>query len=258
MPFPNHPGKHREEALVTPEQSADYRESVADADVTEPPEAVVLCYSRSLMKYVTETYDGEKVGLYYGDLYVLDDADHRVGVLGNFGIGAPTTAMLMDDLVADGVETFLSIGFAGCLDDSVEMGEFVVPSKAIRDEGTSHHYVASETYAHPSDSLVTTMEAELDARGEPYHVGPSWTTDAIYRETKAEVEGYADEGVLTVEMEASAVFAVAAHRGVEAGAMFVVSDYLGTSEWEPKFHLAHEDVQHLGDAAVETLEAHVE
>jgi uridine phosphorylase len=118
------------------------------------------------------------------------------------------------------------------------MGEFVVCEKAIRDEGTSHHYVESETYARPSDSVVTTIRETLREREEPFHVGPSWTTDAVYQETRAEVERYADQGVLTVEMEAATVFTVAAYRGVDAGAMFVVSDYLGPSEWEPNFHLA--------------------
>lgn len=85
---------------------------------------------------------------------------------------------------------------------------------------------------HRAEPLVTATEELLEARGESFHIGPSWTTDAIYRETISEVEQYANEGILTVEMEASAVFAVAAHRGVSAGAMFVVSDYLGPADWE--------------------------
>ncbi|UPV75344.1 nucleoside phosphorylase [Halorussus limi] len=253
MPFPNHPEKYGAEPIVTPDEHADYRAAQAEGDVPEPPEAVVLCYSRGLMEYFTETYDGETVDHYYGRLYCFEDTDYDVGVLGDFGIGAPTTAMLMDELVADGVEAFLSIGFAGCLDESVEMGDFIVCEKAVRDEGTSHHYVESETYAFPSDSLVEDTTDLLRERDEPFHVGPSWTTDAIYQETDAEVEHYAEEGVLTVEMEASAVFAVADYRDVEAGAMFVVSDYLGQSEWDPKFHLTAEDMQRLGDTAKEIL-----
>lgn len=253
MSFPNLPGKHRAEPLVTPEQHSDYHKDKTDGEAVAPPEAVVLCYSRSLMEYLTESYDGATVGHYYGDCFVFDDTDRKVGVMGNFGIGAPTTAMLMDELIADGVESFLSIGFAGCLDDTIDMGEFVVCEKAIRDEGTSHHYVESETYAHASESLTDEMIRLLEDREETYHVGPSWTTDAIYQETKREVEEYAEQGVLTVEMEASAVFAVAAHRGVEAASMFVVSDYLGLSEWEPKFHLTAEDMHRLGDTAKEIL-----
>lgn len=251
MVFPNYPEKYLAEPLVTPQQSTVSAQSVTDADLSDPPQAVILCYSRSLMEYFTEAYDGEEVGGYYGDLYVFEDTEHPVGVLGNFGIGAPTTAMMMEELIADGVELFLSIGIAGCLDESIAMGDIIVCEKAIRDEGTSHHYTKSEKYAHPSTSLTATMKQDLQNRDEPFHVGPSWTTDAVYRETKQEIERYAEEGVLTVEMEASAVFTIAAYRGVEAGAMFVISDYLGSSEWEPKFHLSKEDLQRLGDTAKE-------
>ncbi|WP_458207348.1 nucleoside phosphorylase [Haladaptatus sp. NG-SE-30] len=258
MTFPNLPQKHEADPLVTPQKHTDYKQARSEREVTQPPEAVILCYSRGLMDYFVETYDGQEVGHYYGRLYVFDETDHTVGVLGNFGMGAPTTAMLMDELIADGVEAFLSIGFAGCLDESIEMGDFIVCEKAIRDEGTSHHYVESEKYAHASESLTNEMTRLLERRDEPFHVGPSWTTDAIYRETKAEVEQYADEGVLTVEMEASAVFAVAAHRGVEAGSMFVISDYLGLADWEPKFHLTTEDMQRLGDTATEILVSYMD
>jgi uridine phosphorylase len=258
MTFPNLPDKHLADPLVTPEQHAEYRASHADGDAVEPPEAVVFCYSRGLMDYFVETYEGETVDHYYGRLYLFADTDHTVGVMGNFGIGAPTAAMLLDELIADGVEAVLSIGFAGCLDDSIEMGEFIVPDTAIHDEGTSHHYVESEKYARPSESLVAETERLLADRDEPFHVGPTWTTDAIYRETKREIERYGEEGVLAVEMEAAAVFAVADHRGVDAGAMFVTSDYLGLSDWEPKFHLTGEDMQRLGDTAKDVLAAYVD
>ncbi|GKZ12225.1 nucleoside phosphorylase [Haladaptatus sp. T7] len=254
MAFPNLPGKQAADPLVTPAQHSEYRHAESETGRMRLPEAVVLCYSRGLMDYLTETHDGQHVGNYYGDLYSFADADYAVGVLGNFGIGAPTTAMLMDELVADGVETFLSIGFAGCLDDTIEMGDFIVCDKAIRDEGTSHHYAESEKFAHASESLTDETIGLLRERDERFHVGPSWTIDAMYRETKREVERYADEGVLTVEMEASAVFTVAAHRGVDAASMFVVSDYLGPADWEPKFHLTREDMHDLGDTAKAVLE----
>ncbi|WP_135826103.1 nucleoside phosphorylase [Halorussus ruber] len=258
MPFPNRPEKHDAEPLVTPEKHTEYRQSQTEGDVAEPPEAVVICYSSGLMDYLTESYEGEVVDHYYGELFLFADTDYEVGVLGHFGIGAPTTAMLMDELVADGVEAFLSIGFAGCLDDDIEMSEFIVCEKAIRDEGVSHHYVESEKYAHASEALTDHTTEELRARDQSYHVGPSWTTDAIYQETKAEIEAYADEGVLTVEMEAAAVFAVADHRGVDAASMFVVSDYLGLSDWDPKFHLTAEDMRLLGDTAKEILASYVD
>lgn len=253
MPFPNHPDKHRGEAITTPEHANANRHDRRDTDLADLPEAVVVCYSRGLMASLMERHDGETFGHYYGDLYAFEETDGRVGVFGNFGIGAPTTAMLLDELVADGVETILSVGIAGCLDRDIEMGEFVVCDRAIRDEGTSYHYVAPERWATPDEALTAHLADFLDERDRPYHVGPSWTTDAIYRETVGEVERYAAEGVLTVEMEASAVFAVAEARGVDAASMFVVSDYLGPEEWDRRFHLTGDDLQRLGDTAKDVL-----
>jgi uridine phosphorylase len=258
MPFPNVPEKYDADPVVTPGRQADYRDERTDDDAAAAPDAVVLCYSRGLMEYVADEYVHETVDRYYGDCYVLNDTGDRVGVLGNFGIGAPTAAMLVEELVADGVEAVLSVGFAGVLDADIGMGEFVVPDRAIRDEGTSHHYRPSEKHAHPTADLRDATTDLLAARDEPHHVGGTWTTDAIYRETEREVEQYASEGVLTVEMEAATVFTVAAHRGVDAGGMFVASDYLGPDDWEPKFHLAGDDIRQLGDTAVDVLDGYVD
>lgn len=96
----------------------------------------------------------------------------------------------------------------------------------------------------------------MGARSTP--AGPSWTIDAIYHETRAEVERYAEEGVLTVEIESSAAFTMADHRGVDAAAMFVVSDHLGPPEWEPAFHATEEDLYRLGDIAKGVLATHVD
>jgi uridine phosphorylase len=183
MPFPNHPKKHDSAPLVTPQRSSEYRTERSDEELAEPPTAVILVYSRKLMEYLVETHDGRAIDHYFGDCYTFADTDHTVGVVGNFGIGSPTTAMLMEDLISVGVEAFLSVGFAGCLDDSVEMGDLIVCEEAIRDEGTSHHYVESEKYAVASESLTAETKRLLERRDERFHAGTSWTIDAIYRET---------------------------------------------------------------------------
>jgi len=254
MSFPNHPEKYDAEPLIQPTQSTAYAES---GEAVAALSGVVLCYSRDLMDYVTETYDGTMIDRYLGDLYVIEDTDGAVGVLGGFGIGGPTTAVMMEELIAGGVEAFLSVGYAGCLREDVAMGEYIVCERAIRDDGTSHHYVEPETYATPTDEFVGAIRTRLREEDDAFHVGPSWTTDAIYQETKAEIERYASEGVLTVEMEAATVFTVAEHRGVDAAAMFVVSDYLGLSEWETKFDSAADDLAALCDTGLTLLSEYV-
>lgn len=233
MPFPNHAEKYGSPSVVTPTESTDYQTGASGG--RSLPEAVVLCYSGGLMERVVESHPGEMLPRPFGSLYSLADTDHTVGVMGNFGMGAPTTAMVMEELLADGVDTVLTVGKAGSLTDDIDVGEFVVTDRAIRDEGTSHHYLESEADARATDRVVDALTSHLAAADESYHVGPTWTTDAIYRETVAEVERYAEEGVLTVDMEAATVFAVGEYRDVDVGGLFVVSDYLDTSGWEPQF-----------------------
>ncbi|MFB6104569.1 MAG: nucleoside phosphorylase [Halobacteriaceae archaeon] len=245
MPVPNHPDKHASTPVITPDESGTHLRE----DIT-PPSAIVLCYSPSLFEYVTDTYDGHQLDAYFGDLYVLPD---DVGVLGNFGIGAPTTAMQMEELIADGATAFLSIGFAGALETTIDRGEYILCSRAIRDDGTSHHYLPADRDASPSDALHTHVATTLEEYPVTVHEGPTWTIDAVYRETEAEVRTYADRGVLTVEMEAAAVFAVASHHDIEAASVFVVSDYVTPEDWTPHFEAATEDLYDLGDTAVDLL-----
>jgi len=248
MPVPTHPDKHRSPPVITATDSGARHRAEAD-----PPTGVVLCYSRALFEYVTDTYDGDLIDAYFGDLYAISG---DVGVLGNFGIGAPTTAMLMEELLADGVDAFLSIGYAGALDTTIDRGEYILCTDAIRDDGTSHHYLPADHAATPSDALHAHVAGHLTDRDVTVHEGPTWTTDAVYRETEAEVRTYADRGVLTVEMEAAAVFAVATHHDADAAAMFVVSDYLTPEEWSPHFEAATEDLYALGDTAIDALAAY--
>lgn len=249
MPIPQHPPKLDSEPLVTPHQTRDTTEATG----TPIPDGIILSYSRTLFEHVTNTYDGTHIDRYFGDLYILDDT---VGILGNFGIGAPTTALLMEELIADGATTFLSIGYAGSLDRSIEFGDYILCSEAIRDEGTSHHYLHPDADAHPTPTLFDHLETHVSAMDHPYHIGPSWTIDAVYQETVAEVQHYANHGVLTVEMEAAAVYAVATHHDVEAAAMFVVSDYLTPDDWTADFERAIEDLYHLTDTAINALSSY--
>ncbi|GAG93901.1 unnamed protein product [marine sediment metagenome] len=89
--------------------------------------------------------------------------------------------------------------------------------------------------------------------GVEYSLGTSWTTDAPYRETIKEIDHYKGEGVLTVDMEASAVFTVSNALNVDASAIFTISDYVGERAWQPYFHLTDEHLQTLFKIAIDTL-----
>ena len=161
-----------------------------------------------------------------GGFHLLRDTDGRVGICGGFGIGAPAVAAILEELIAFGTTCFVSIGTAGGLQKSSRIGDLIVCDAAVRDEGVSHHCLEPAEYSHPSPTLTAELTQTLDGLGATYAAGPSWTIDAPFRETVEEARHYRANGVLTIEMEAAALFAVARYRRVDLAAAFVISDSL--------------------------------
>jgi uridine phosphorylase len=148
------------------------------------------------------------------------------------GVGAPLAGAFLEEAISAGCRSFVGIGMAGALVPDVLIGHVVVPTAAIRDEGTSYHYVPAAREAAPAPEATRAIEEALARRGLPYVTGTTWTTDAPYRETRQKVERRVAEGCLTVEMEASALFSIAAFRGVPIGMILLTSDSLAGEEWD--------------------------
>jgi purine-nucleoside phosphorylase len=235
MTFPNHQDKYNSKPLFSPDDLHDYRKSADIGYRFQVPENIILCYSPILMKYVSEnhTVSAQKISL--GDLFIFKESTGTVGLMGNFGFGAPVAVTLSEVLIAMGVKRIINIGVAGTLQKYIDIGDIVVCDRAIRDEGTSYHYLPPDTYAYPHSELIKQITETLNTKGTEYFNGATWTTDAPYRETIAEVSKYQEEGVLTVEMEASALFALGKHRNIEVGAIFTISDSLADLKWKPEF-----------------------
>lgn len=236
MAFPNHKGKHSRPALFSPRDFLNYLKEVGRYPDFKPPRAMILCYQNSLMEYVLKHHKVTRAPGLCREMYLLDETGGRVAIAGNFGIGAPAAVATFEELIAFGVKRFVSVGTAGALLKGVNAGDLMVCERAIRDEGTSHHYLKPSKYAYPSPRMTEAIKAALKAGGREFFCGTTWTIDAVYRETAAEVKRYQREGVATVEMEASALFAAARTRGAEIGAMFTISDSLADLKWKPKFH----------------------
>jgi uridine phosphorylase len=110
----------------------------------------------------------------------------------------------------------------------------VVPTAAIRDEGTSYHYLSASRDVAPTDDALAAIIATLERRGVPHASGKTWTTDGLYRETREKVRRRVAEGCLTVEMEAAALFAVARFRGVSFGQILYAGDDLSGEAWDER------------------------
>ena len=134
-------------------------------------------------------------------------------------------------------------------------GDIVLCDRALRDEGTSYHYLppARSVAAHPA--LVEQIVAALVARGIGHSIGSTWTTDAPYRETRRAVEACRAEGVKTVEMETAALFAVGERLNVPTAAVFVISDRLIDSAWQPveDMRLLRHRLSTIVEALLDTL-----
>jgi uridine phosphorylase len=149
--------------------------------------------------------------------------------------GGPAAAFLLDQLVACGARALVTVGIAGSLLPSVPPGAVVVAAEAIAGDGTSPHYSPGGRRALPaSPGLVDDLLGALANSGVDARIGTTWTTDAPFRETPAAIEAARSREGLTVDMEAAAVYALAAHRGVEACAVLVVTDGVW-DRWHPAF-----------------------
>lgn len=149
--------------------------------------------------------------------------------------GAPPTVTLAEALIASGIKKHIVFGEAGSLSSEIGIGEILIPTFAIREEGTSYHYLPSNIQARPSANLLKRIETILNENNVQYKEGGVWTTDAPFRETMSKVLSYSKSGVLAVEMECSAMFCLSMYRQAETAAVLVISDSLHEGVWKPAF-----------------------
>lgn len=225
MTVPLFPHRHDEEPVINGRGFVD----AVGLSARDLPARAILGYTSSLVPLLRERNFTKTPGFprLWGTVWLSPSED--TAVLEGFGIGAPAAAFVLEGIAALGVNSVISIGWAGALSREVSLGDIIVCTKALRDEGLSSHYLPPERYAHPDPSLTDNLADEL----EEHRAGPSWTTDAIFRETPTEVSLYGNEGVLTVEMEAAGLFAVAQYLHIALAAGFCISDHLARSQmWE--------------------------
>ena len=150
------------------------------------------------------------------------------------GIGGPLAAGLMEETIALGVRHFIACGGAGVLDSALAVGGLLVPTAAVRDEGTSYHYLPASREVAVQPEAVATIEAELRRQQVPYRLVKTWTTDAFYRETPARIATRRAEGCACVEMETAALAAVAQFRSVTFGQLLYSGDDVGGATWDAR------------------------
>ena len=149
-------------------------------------------------------------------------------------VGAPMAVICLEKLIALGARRIIVCGWCGSLQPDLAVGELVLPTWGISEEGTSGHYPVTGK-VESSPRLRKGLKDFFADTGKELREGPVWTTDALYRETREKVVRYGSEGILGADMECSALLQVAAFRGVELAAVLMVSDLLWQYPWQPAF-----------------------
>lgn len=175
------------------------------------------------------------------------------------GLGAPLSALFLEEMIDYGCAILVACGGCGALEPHLGLGHIVVVTGAVRDEGTSYHYLAPTRTVVADGEVVSILEGLLAERALPYNSGLTWTTDAPYRETRDKVARRRAEGCLTVEMEAAALLAVARFRRARIGQILYAGDSLAGEVWDHRGWVrAHDARERLfwlaADAAVRCAE----
>ena len=150
-------------------------------------------------------------------------------------IGAPMAVMTLEKMIALGGRRFVVFGSCGALSPELTVGDLLLPTWAVSQEGTSGHYPLDLT-PRASMQVHGDLIGFFDRLGMVTKSGGVWTTDAPYRERREAIRGYQAQGVVAVDMEFSALITVAAFRQVELAAVMVVSDLLSDEAWQPGFN----------------------
>ena len=221
---------HEKTALINPSHFI--------AKVDGMPKIAVTCFSMATFDRLLEELHGVKIAEssmanmvipvykveYSGKEFALFMSDE----------GAPACVAMMEDAFAMGVEKIIVFGSCGVLDSSIKDCSIIIPDRAVRDEGTSFHYYPASDEIEVNVKYKDLFCKMLDDIGISYRVGKVWTTDAMYRETAGKVAARKAMGCICVDMECSAVAALAAFRQKDILQFFYAADNLDNEDWDER------------------------
>lgn len=212
------------------------------------PEKAVLCFFQEVLEDLAQAGRLSEIGALKSEigrnpLYMLEHAGQQLLVL-HPGVGAPLAAGFLEEAIGLGARKFIACGGCGVLRPEIAAGHPVILTSAVRDEGTSYHYLPPSREVAASPAAVEALERVMQREGIPYLSGKAWTTDAIYRETVERRARRMAEGCEVVEMEAAAFFAVAQFRRVTFGQVVYGGDLVIPDGWDNRAWYERKDDRH--------------
>ena len=200
------------------------------------PKVAVTCYAKETFERMLAGFEAEQIAATStanGIIPVYKVIYKGVEIaLFMMGVGAPASAAMMEDIYQLGAEKIIIFGTCGVLEKSIDDCAIIIPNSAMRDEGTSYHYVPASDEIPVNEKYMSVFMGMLDELQIKYTVGKTWTTDAIYRETADKIKRRKEQGCICVDMECSADAAVAQFRGKDLVQFFYAADNLDAEEWD--------------------------
>lgn len=220
-------------AIINPE---DLNEPIEDF-----PETAVSCFARMLADIDHELITTTSMANIEIPIYRVWVEDKALALF-NAPVGASACVAILEDLIAFGMKKLVLFGTCGVLDEEIRETSLIIPTAAIRDEGTSYHYQPASPELAVNVGLQTFLLNFLDQRGISYRLGKAWTTDGIYRETAGKMAKRKAAGAVCVDMECSAVAALAAFRKITVCHFFYAADHLSEEKWDMRNLANHADL----------------
>lgn len=197
------------------------------------PKTAIVCFKKELIDFVKNNKEFEE----YSEITVCGEEikiyKTQIGnqsvILYRTLVGGPATTSMMEEVHARGVENFIFFGSCGELTSNLKKGAFIIPTEAYRDEGTSYHYMPASDFI--KIKTATQLEEVFKKNNINYELTKTWTTDALYKETRDKTKKRIESGCKVVEMECASIMAVANARNINAYQFLYSDDTLAEEKW---------------------------
>jgi uridine phosphorylase len=211
------------------------------------PEHGVICFFEEEIRKAVAEFNAKVIYTFRSEMgehpvYEIEFEGQRLAFL-HSAVGAPLASGLLEETIALGVSRFVAIGGCGVLDKAITVGKIILPMAAVRDEGTSYHYLPPSREVAVEADVLAVLASVLEDERLPYIKTKTWTTDAFYRETVARAAKRVSEGCLVVEMEMAAFLSVAKFRNVKFGQYLYGGDVVLSEGWDHRAWNSRKDIR---------------
>ncbi|EHJ56644.1 hypothetical protein HMPREF9318_01360 [Streptococcus urinalis FB127-CNA-2] len=228
------------------------------APIVSFPDTVITCFARETFKRLLQEFPHRqiaKTSVANLDIPIYElTYHHQRFAFFNSYVGASGCVAVLEDLVAMGMKNLLVFGTCGVLKSDIQEISIIIPTSAIRDEGTSYHYLEASPEVSVNRAFLKDLESFLTKSKVHYQTGKVWTTDGIYRETIEKMRQRKAQGAICVDMECSAIAAFSQFREINHIQFFYSADNLDAEVWQARTLTNESDLETKDTIALLSLE----